>query len=256
VPRGEAPVFTDLDLYLMGLASADEIREHIVFADQDAARTRQCNGLFTGETIRVGIEDIIGAVGSRVPDSTTALNRFKIATIVVSRNGLLTDDEMAFFDFFARRAEATDQVPYQEGFVKGTSKPFWISTGGRASLDARLTSDIVLNHLVSLSVLTTSFDAAPGPSAPAGTFTITASFTNIGSVPLVRPFFRVTELSGGNVLLNADGGRGGVGASLTPGVGSDGILSPGESVTVGFVVGLQAREPFTFTVNVLGVGAP
>jgi hypothetical protein len=63
------------------------------------------------------------------------------------------------------------------------------------------------------------------------------------------PFFEVTELSGGNLLNNADGGRGGVGAVMTPQVG-DGVLSPGESMTVTFVVGLTSRNPFRFVLNV------
>jgi hypothetical protein len=65
------------------------------------------------------------------------------------------------------------------------------------------------------------------------------------------PFFEVTELSGGNLLNNADGGRGGVGAVMTPQVG-DGVLSPGESMTVTFVVGLTSRNPFRFVLNVRG----
>jgi len=33
VPRTEAPVFTDLDSYLMGLAPPEEVQEHIVLAE-------------------------------------------------------------------------------------------------------------------------------------------------------------------------------------------------------------------------------
>jgi len=97
----------------------------------------------------------------------------------------------------------------------------------------------------------TAFDLTPVPGGPAGTFTITATFTNTSTTPLRVPFFTVTELSGDNRLLNADEGTQGVGATRTPEVG-DRVFAPGETVTVDFVIGLQARERFTFFVNLFG----
>jgi hypothetical protein len=97
----------------------------------------------------------------------------------------------------------------------------------------------------------TDFDPIPVPSAPAGTFTITATFTNTSDTPLRFLFFGVSELSGGNLLLNADDGMGGVGATLTPDVG-DAVLAVGEPVTVVFVIGLQTPEQFTFLVDLFG----
>jgi hypothetical protein len=63
------------------------------------------------------------------------------------------------------------------------------------------------------------------------------------------------ELTGGNVLVNSDAGPGGVGATLSPDVG-DGILSPGESTTVAFVIGLATREAFQFHVSMRGEVGP
>jgi hypothetical protein len=42
-----------------------------------------------------------------------------------------------------------------------------------------------------------------------------------------------------------------VGATVTPEVG-DSLLSPGETVAVGFVIGLHAPERFTFIVDLMG----
>jgi len=124
---------------------------------------------------------------------------------------------------------------------------------GESPYDVAVVPTPVVNDSISMSSPVTSFDPSPLPDAPAGTFVISATFTNISTTVIAYPFLRVTELSGGNVLLNADGGAAGVGARLTVDVGHDGVLSPGDSFTTEFVVGLQAREPFTFDVNVLGV---
>jgi hypothetical protein len=78
-------------------------------------------------------------------------------------------------------------------------------------------------------------------------FLITATFTNTSDTAIGNPFFEIAELTQGNLLLNADAGTGGVGATLSPDVG-DGILSPGESTTVTFRIRLQTREPFQFFV--------
>ncbi|MGQ3685931.1 MAG: choice-of-anchor Q domain-containing protein [Candidatus Loosdrechtia sp.] len=113
----------------------------------------------------------------------------------------------------------------------------------------------IVNDLVSEAKeeRTTSYNPVPVPNGPAGTFTITATFTNESSTPIQNPFFKVVELTSGNLLLNADGGAGGVGATLTPDVGDDGVLSPGESFTAEFVIGLQERKRFRFFVDILGV---
>jgi len=86
-------------------------------------------------------------------------------------------------------------------------------------------------------------------------FVVTATFTNTSEMALRHPFFEVTDLSGDNVLINADGGNGGVGATLSPDVG-DGVLSPDEPVTVTFRIRLASADPFTFFVNVRGTLEP
>jgi hypothetical protein len=77
-------------------------------------------------------------------------------------------------------------------------------------------------------------------------------FTNTSTLPIRKPFYEVVEISGGNVLINADSGPGGAGATLTLDVGSDQQLTPGESVETEFRIGLQTLNPFTFLVDVMG----
>jgi hypothetical protein len=114
----------------------------------------------------------------------------------------------------------------------------------------------VVNDFVTLDpALETAFAPTAVPGGPAGTFTITATFTNTSTRPLRFSFFTVTALSGGNLLLNAEEGSMGVGATLTPEVG-DAVFSPGETVAVDFLIGLQAQEPFRFFVDLFGEPLP
>ena len=65
----------------------------------------------------------------------------------------------------------------------------------------------------------------------------------------------MTELSGDNLLLNADEGVQGVWATVSL-VGESVVLAPGATVAVAFVIGLQEREPFTFFVDLFGEPLP
>ena len=106
----------------------------------------------------------------------------------------------------------------------------------------------IVNDLVTTKDFTES-------SATRRTVTMTGTFTNTGTVPIEELFFEVTSISEGSTLRNADGRPGGVGATLTPDI-DDGILSPGESVVVDFVIRRIANEPIEFLVNVRGVANP
>ena len=58
-------IYTDFDLYMMGLLAADQVGEHIVFNDQTDPTIQQCNGqLYTGPVTRVHASDVVAAFGS------------------------------------------------------------------------------------------------------------------------------------------------------------------------------------------------
>ena len=89
-----------------------------------------------------------------------------------------------------------------------------------------------------------------------GTFRFEARLTNTSDSSLTDLVVVVTTLTNGNLLQNADGGPGGVGATVAvpqEDAFADGILSPEESVDVPFVVCLQEPSPFRFFVDVLGI---
>lgn len=110
----------------------------------------------------------------------------------------------------------------------------------------------LVNDLVAVGNVTTAFDPIPVPGGPAGSFRITAEFTNTSTQLIGHRFAEVVELSGDNLLLNADGGVGGVGARLTSPKSLSTAFVPGATETFEFVIGLQKQEPFTFFVNMLG----
>lgn len=108
-------------------------------------------------------------------------------------------------------------------------------------------SHAVVDHLVTQGTVTTDTRGQR--------FVIDATFTNTSQTAIRNPFFEVTELTGNNVLIGADAGMGGIGATLSPDVG-DGVLSPGESTRVTFRIGLATRDPFVFLVTLHGDPAP
>ena len=101
-----------------------------------------------------------------------------------------------------------------------------------------------------------TFDPAPVPEGPAGTFTFTAEFCNVGVESLTCIRSTTTTLTGGNALVNRNTSTpASVGSELSfqlTGDYADGILSPGECVEVTYVIGLAAKAPFQFFVSVLG----
>jgi hypothetical protein len=137
--RPGAPAYNDIDLYLMGLMPASQVRGQIVFADQAAAGQLTCSGqVFSGAVIRVGANDIVNAVGPRVPPYGEAPTRFRLATILVTRNGLASPEMMSLYSWMSERAEWRARVPTHSGFLKESGQPFFVATGGRGTLEMDL----------------------------------------------------------------------------------------------------------------------
>jgi hypothetical protein len=128
--------FHDVDLYLMGLIRPDEVGEHLVFQDQGQAVCDRC--VLGGPTIGFGVQDIIEHHGVRRPDSRTSQRHFQLASIVVSTRRPLTANEFAFVEFFAARGESQEPLHFASGFSSGTTLPFFLATGGRATLQTKL----------------------------------------------------------------------------------------------------------------------
>ncbi|MCP4120499.1 MAG: hypothetical protein GY751_01960 [Bacteroidetes bacterium] len=136
VPNHQPKVFSDLSLYLMGFLPADQVQPHFVFSDQTQSPSN--GAILSGPAVIVSINDIISHLGPRIPDHTQAQKTFRIATIIVSKDGFLSVNAMRLYDWFSRRATGTQIVRYTDGFVKAKTKPFHLTTRGIGKLDTRI----------------------------------------------------------------------------------------------------------------------
>ena len=133
IERTPAPsVYHPTVLYRMGLIGAEEVPEMVVFEDQaqfdeESATAPGIGTAVEGETTTVHISDILGQHGTRSGPVDDAWRR---VTIVVSRNALLSPEEMDYWNFFAARHEARSGAT-----TFGGMPAFFEATGGRATLD-------------------------------------------------------------------------------------------------------------------------
>ena len=185
--RYDAPVFTDLDLYLMGFLPADQVGPHVIFprGTQSSDLFSVCgSGPWRGPLQTVTIQDIVRQVGARVPDAAHSAHAFRVATIIVSPDGLLSREAMAFYSYFARRAEATQEMLYHSGFAKGTAKPFALSTRGLGTLDARIDA--------TAGATATTFDAVRFADILARSGSVSATAINGSDLTPGTVFFYIT----------------------------------------------------------------
>ncbi len=133
IERTPAPsVFHPTILYRMGLIGPEEVPEMVVFEDQgqfeeEFATAPGIGAAVEGETTAVHISDILGQHGTR---SGPVDDSWRRVTIVVSRNELISPEEMDYWNFFAARHEARSGAT-----TFGGMPPFYEATGGRATLD-------------------------------------------------------------------------------------------------------------------------
>jgi hypothetical protein len=120
-------------------------------------------------------------------------------------------------------------------------------------------ASVLMNNTVSFKPLRRTFILTPDPSGCpegfVGTFSFEARLSNINKQHLTNLFSTVTVLTEGNLLQNAAGGPGGLGAQLAVPSDdgfSDGVLSPKEFVDVPFVICLTNLQAFILEVDVLG----
>ena len=133
IERTPAPsIYHPTTLYRMGLIGLEEVPEMVVFEnqgqfDEEYATAPGIGTTVEGETRAVHINDIIAQHGTR---SGPVDDSWRRVTIVVSRNALISAEEMNYWNFFAARHEARSGAT-----TFGGMPPFYEATGGRATLD-------------------------------------------------------------------------------------------------------------------------
>jgi hypothetical protein len=134
--------------------------------------------------------------------------------------------------------------PNETTLVSAGSSDVFVTKHSHARDHRNVTSSPVVEDLIAVSDVRATF---PRSSRAV----ITATFTNVSSSFIKYPYFAVSEITDGAVLINGDGSPLGVHATLAPDVG-DGVLAPGEAIRARFVIRLDNRDVLRFFVNVRG----
>jgi hypothetical protein len=115
IERTPAPArYHPIELYSMGKLDASQVPNFVVFSDQgqfdaDTASSPDVGTHVTGDAQLVGIDDVIRIHGVRNGPSPSTWRR---ATVVVSRDRLVSPREMDYWNFFAQRlADRTRSNP-------------------------------------------------------------------------------------------------------------------------------------------------
>ena len=127
--ESEVNYFTDLDQYLMGLRSADEVGEipYLVTDPQlkELLRAKSPVAGFSMTAARktTSVAQIVEREGPRIPDSVNAPKQFRVAFILLNEQG--STPSIATLEKISR---------YRDSLVRY----FSVATGGRGSMDASL----------------------------------------------------------------------------------------------------------------------
>jgi hypothetical protein len=124
-----------------------------------------------------------------------------------------------------------------------------------ATLKIRLALENV-KPLVRLRKLSERPETIYMPGGSTDAYIVTYRMRNKSTRSIWAPFIKFKPKSPGILLLNADGGPGGKGATFTPDVGPDVALSPDERVTFDLVIGLTEPDVPEFKLKILGIPFP
>lgn len=113
IERTPAPVkYHPIEMYAMGKLAQDQVPSLFIFEDQgqfdpDTSSEPDPGKKLTGGVKTVTINDIIREHGTRSGPSPSEWRR---ATVVVSRDGLLPQEQMDFWNFYAQRLEDRERL--------------------------------------------------------------------------------------------------------------------------------------------------
>lgn len=135
-PTNEYYGFNNLELYLMGLVSIEDVNSPIVTLQNPVLQETQDVGdikyfIYTADGMRnVSTDEIVSMEGPRIPSHVDSQKHFRSAVIVVY-DRLLTDIELTYYDYAMREYEKTTSALHY-GFT------FQYSTRGLADISTIL----------------------------------------------------------------------------------------------------------------------
>ncbi len=96
-PMGQMKLYSPLDLYLMGMIDKSKVPTMLLIhnPDVDDAQFPLAGTTVSGTAQYVTIDQIIAAMGPRVPDASISQKNFKSAFILITRPGTFTGKELA-----------------------------------------------------------------------------------------------------------------------------------------------------------------
>jgi len=188
--------FNDMDLYLMGLMAPNEVATQYLVTDTSraagiASPQGPCAAIGTLTTAQyrtVNASDIVSVQGARVPSSDASQKDFRSLHVVVSRDSLLTPEQMAYFEVYTRRVEDRGPLMLPDS-QNGFTNPWYAATKNRSTISAKISAEPVPTISYGGVVNAANFQgAAMGPSAVVTLFgsELAAGPASAGSVPLPR----------------------------------------------------------------------
>ncbi len=96
IPQNQMLFYSQLDLYLMGMIGPDKVLPVLLITspDTDPTQLPQAGVTVNGAARYVTIDQIIAAMGPRIPDAATSQKSFKTAFIFATQPGTFTGQEL------------------------------------------------------------------------------------------------------------------------------------------------------------------
>ncbi|MGI8742927.1 MAG: hypothetical protein ACR2NN_10240 [Bryobacteraceae bacterium] len=181
---GTVQGYSALDQYLMGFRAPEEVPPafYVANSPQIGAQAPQTGISFDGQRNDVAVEDVIGVVGRRTPDSTVAQRRFRFAFLLIVPAGTVP---------------STGQIAQLEAYRSNFELFYQHAASDRATADATLKRAIHLSVSPAAGVLvgstavesitldqpapaalTVLLHASSGAIAPPSSVTIPSGATN------------------------------------------------------------------------------
>lgn len=175
---GQAPQFTNLELYLMGLAATSEIGSLRIFSNQNQ-QDRIPSLSLQGPVETVTAPQITASDGTRRTPSGFPQTGYRVATVILSSGQLFGRDEIAFFDYMSGRGNSTLELTQRTGSApRGPARPFHVATRQRASLSTTVCTACAISGVqprIQANGITNGASFATGPVAPGEIVTIFGS---------------------------------------------------------------------------------